>query len=43
MLKKVLAYVIALVMVVSYFIGSVSAKSEDYMTLPVQLYDYDAE
>lgn len=43
MLKKVLAYVIALVMVVSYFIGSVSAKSEDYMTLPVQLYDYDAD
>ena len=30
-------------MVVSYFTGSVSAKSEDYMTLPVQLYDYDAD
>lgn len=43
MFKKVLAYVIVSMMFISCFTCNVNAEDNDYITLPVQLYDYDAD
>lgn len=43
MFKRKLAYLIVAVMALPCFTSTVEAKDDDYITLPVQLYDYDAD
>lgn len=43
MFKRKLAYLIVAVMALPCFTGTVEAKDDDYISLPVQLYDYDAD
>lgn len=43
MFKKILSYVVVLTLVVSYFTYNVSASEDDSISLPVELFDFDAD